>query len=144
MHLKSKTLAAFFSGLTLLTAAVPTFAQDNNLRGIALELSAAEEVGAACRISFVATNGHETDIEKAVYEVVLFGESGAVERLTLLDFRDLPAGRPRVRQFQFDKVVCSAIPRILINGAETCDGVPKGGCTDNLSLRTRTKTELIG
>lgn len=119
------------------------FAQDDG-PGVAIELSAAETVGSACRMSFLITNGHNADIDQAVYEIVLFDKAGGVAQLTLLDFRDLPAGRPRVRQFQFDGMACADIPRVLINGADTCTGVPDGGCIDNLNLSTRTGSELIG
>lgn len=112
--------------------------------GVSIELSAAEDVGTACRMSFLITNGHAVDIEQAIYEIVLFGASGGVAQMTLLDFRDLPAGRPRVRQFQFEGLACADIPRVLINGADTCTGAPEGGCIDNLHLSTRTGSELIG
>ena len=82
-----------------------------------------------------------------VYEVVLFDGAGAVSQLTLLDFEDLPASRPRVRQFAFPGKACSDISRILINGAETCtgEGLGDGACTDTLDLKSRVETtELIG
>ncbi len=122
----------------------PAMAEEARAPGISIELSAGEDVGSACRLSFLITNGHPAGIAQAVYEVVLFGPNGGVAQMTLLDFRDLPAGRPRVRQFQFDKLACADIPRILINGAETCAGAPDGGCIDNLLVSTRTGTELIG
>lgn len=139
-------IAATLMGLSPLT----TQAQDKPAEpdapapGVSIELSAAENTGSACRLSFLVTNGHATDIDKAVYEVVLFGTSGGVAQLTLLDFQDLPAGRPRVRQFQFGGLSCDSIPRVLINGAETCTGVAEGGCIRNLQLSTRTDAELIG
>ncbi len=112
---------------------------------VSIELSAAEQVGEACLLSFVAQNGHAQDIAQAVYETVLFDENGQVARLTLLDFQDLPAGRMRVRQFQFARS-CSAISRVLINGATTCTGeaLAEGACSRNLSLTSRTDQELIG
>ncbi len=112
---------------------------------VSIELSATEQVGEACLLSFVAQNGHAQDIAQAVYETVLFDENGQVARLTLLDFQDLPAGRMRVRQFQFP-YACSGISRVLINGATTCDGtdLPQGACSRDLTLSSRTDLELIG
>lgn len=137
----------FFSLTAMATALIglfPMTAMAQDAPGVSIELSGTEDVGTACRMSFLITNGHAQDIEKAVYELVLFGASGGVAQMTLLDFRDLPSGRPRVRQFQFEGLACKDIPRVLINGAETCVGAPEGGCIDNLNLTTRTGTEVIG
>ncbi len=112
--------------------------------GLSIELSSAITMSGACQMSFLATNETGQDITRAVYEVVLFGADGGVAQLSLLDFRDLPAGRPRVRQFQFDGMTCDQIPRVLINGAQTCEGTSDGGCIDALRLSTRTGTELVG
>lgn len=113
--------------------------------GISIELSAAEDIGAACKLSFVVTNGYPQDIEQVVYETVLFNALGQVARLTLLDFQDLPAGRLRVRQFQFPHA-CADISRVLINGAETCgaQALPDGACSKRLTLLSRTRMELLG
>ncbi|MDE4173100.1 hypothetical protein PXK01_02980 [Phaeobacter sp. PT47_59] len=112
---------------------------------LSIELSTAEQVGEACLLSFVAQNSHAQDIAKAVFETVLFDENGQVARLTLLDFQDLPAGRMRVRQFQFP-YACTGISRVLINGATTCEGggLPEGACSRALTLTSRTDQELIG
>ena len=77
--------------------------------GVALELNAADLVGEACRITFVATNTGTAPIDRAVYETVLFGADGAVMMLTLFDFGALPAGVPRVRQFQIADTACGRI-----------------------------------
>lgn len=112
---------------------------------ISMELSAAEEADATCKLSFVVRNGHAMDVAQAVYETVLFDGAGQVSRLTLLDFQDLPAGRLRVRQFQFPQA-CSDISRVLINGAETCEApdLAEGACTQGLSLVSRIEMELLG
>lgn len=114
--------------------------------GVSIELSAAEARGQGCLLSFVVENGFEQDITAAVYETVLFGAQGEVALLTLLDFQDLPAGRPRVRQFQFGTMACNQISRILINGAEQCDldGGPANACVSGLKLKSRLETEMIG
>ncbi|WP_052249151.1 hypothetical protein [Leisingera sp. ANG-Vp] len=112
--------------------------------GVSIELSAAEPAGEACKLSFVVQNAHAADIGKAVYETVLFDARGQVARLTLLDFQDLPAGRLRVRQFQFPQA-CEGISRVLINGADTCagEGLPEGACSRGLTLSSKVM-ELAG
>lgn len=114
--------------------------------GLQIELNDAADVDDTCRISFLVENRLGTDLSGAVFETVLFDASGAVERLTLFDMRNLPAGRPRVRQFQIDGVPCAGIGRILINGAQTCtgEGVAEGACMDSLTLTSRTDIELLG
>lgn len=112
---------------------------------VSIELSQAQPSGDACLMSFVAQNRHGSDIAQAVYEVVLFDAAGQVAELTLLDFQDLPAGRPRVRQFQFAHA-CDQIGSVLFNGAATCDGADLSdqACSKGLTLRSRTKQELLG
>jgi hypothetical protein len=140
-----KVLSPIVASLCVLGLTTPVLAQENTA-GLSIELSAAEEQDGTCLMSFVAQNNHPQDIDSAVFETVLFGESGQVARMTLLDFEQLPAGRLRVRQFRFDGMSCTAISRILINGAETCTGTDlnANACTDDLKLITRVKTELIG
>ncbi|MDA7965254.1 hypothetical protein [Ruegeria sp.] len=138
---------AVLLALPLISGAGLAHADDaGDSAGVSIELSAAEVRGQGCLLSFVAENGSAQDITKVVYETVLFGAKGEVALLTLLDFQDLPAGRPRVRQFQFDTVACDQISRILINGAETCDldGGPADVCIRGLKLKSRLETEMIG
>ncbi|MBY6113242.1 hypothetical protein KUW09_05120 [Mameliella alba] len=126
--------------------ATPVWAETVQGPHVALELNALEPVDGACRISFVVQNGHEADIAQAVYEAVLFDTQGRVNRMTLFDFGELPAARPRVRQFVLAGLACADLGRLLINGAETCEGtgLPGGACTDGLDLRSRTDVEVLG
>lgn len=142
-----------FYPLAWVTCLAPIFAPSSVMAdeiakpaGIAIELSTAEDQDGACRMSFVIRNHHPQDIDGVVFETVLFGASGQVARMTLLDFEDLPSGRPRVRQFQFDAMGCAAISSILINGSDSClgDGLPPEACDNGLILSTQTDIELIG
>ncbi len=114
--------------------------------GISLELSAAELRGQSCLLSFVAENTTNDDLAEVVFETVLFGAEGQVALLTLLDFEQLPVGRPRVRQFQFDGLSCDQISRVLINGAEQCQTKvgPTDACTDALRVKSRLNIDMIG
>lgn len=127
-------------------AATASMAEDAATPGIAIELSAADDQDGACRMSFVIRNHHPQDIDGVVFETVLFGANGQVARMTLLDLEDLPTGRPRVRQFQFDGMGCAAISSVLINGADSClgEGLAPGACDKGLVLSTRTNIELVG
>jgi len=113
--------------------------------GVQIELNALQDQGGACRLSFLAQNARTTDIEEAVYETVLFDRSGGVMMLTLFDFRDLPAGRPRVRQFDLPGIACADVARVLINGANSCQAAGDSTiCEDALGLSSRTDVELLG
>lgn len=113
---------------------------------IGLELNAATQEDAGCRLSFLVQNGLETDIEKFAVEAVLFDAQGQVSQLTLLDFAALPKARPRVRQFIIANTECSAISRLLINGASACAGpnLTPASCEKALKPSSRTNIEVIG
>ncbi|MEQ9259795.1 MAG: hypothetical protein RIG84_11920 [Roseovarius sp.] len=127
--------------------AAPALAQDqSSAPHVSVELNAAEPGEGSCKLSFLIVNSHAEPIEKAVYETVLFNGNGQVERLTLFDFGELPAGRPRVRQFTVNGLACENLSQILINGAHECTapGLAPEACEQGLELATRTDVELIG
>jgi hypothetical protein len=139
-------LSRFASAMPLVAAmvlATPLTAQEAT---ISVELNAQEQVEAGCKLSFLARNGLDGDIAKAVYETVLFDAEGQVERLTLFDFGTLPAGKPRLRQFVVPGLQCEALGQILINGASTCEAGELGAaaCLQGLSLNSRTDVEMMG
>jgi hypothetical protein len=116
------------------------------LSKIHLELNTLSDTEAACRLTFVAQNATSSEIDQAVFETVVFDSSGRVFTLSLFDFRDLPQGRSRVRQFDVPGINCSSIGRVLINGANTCtaDGADSPLCENSLSLSSRVAAELLG
>lgn len=134
----------------LLTGATPSLALAQSAEVSAarlfLELNSIQDVGGACRLTFVARNETEAMIEQAVFETVIFDTSGGVVSLSLFDFRDLPSNLPRVRQFDLPGMTCGAVGQTLINGASTCvvDGAESGVCRDGLSLSSRLSVELLG
>ena len=113
---------------------------------IGLELNRAETVGGACTLTFVATGSAPARIDRLVLEAVLFTTDGLVERLTLFDFGALPADRPRVRQFSIPDLPCETVGRILVNGAETCEGegLDPETCEAGLTPTSRDRIELVG
>ncbi|MCG7624177.1 hypothetical protein [Epibacterium sp. Ofav1-8] len=140
------TLALVAAALSFLGGATVARAEDTPPHsGVQIELNALQDQGGACRLSFLATNARNTDIEEAVYEIVLFDRSGGVMMLTLFDFRDLPAGRPRVRQFDLPETACADVGRVLLNGASRCQSAGESTiCEEALSLSSRTDVELLG
>ena len=137
---------ALSAALALSLVAPSVQAQEETGPRLSIELNAAEQVDESCRMSFLIRNGHEADVESAVFEAVLFDAEGRVDRLTLFDFGTLPAGRPRVRQFLLSNLDCGSLGQVLINGAETCEAGELGeaACTEGLELNSRADVELIG
>lgn len=113
---------------------------------LAIELNAAQPVEAGCRLTFVATNGLGADLASGVFEAVFFTRDGLVAQMSLLDFRDLPQGRMRVRQFDLPGVACPDLGRVLLNAAARCEGagVEAGACMARLKLTSRIDAEVAG
>lgn len=131
----------------LILAAQMATAQETDISGrLSVELNAAETTEGACKLTFLITNGLEAQIDKVVYESVLFGTDGQVDRLTLFDFGTLPPARPRVRQFVVPQITCEQLGRILFNGANTCEGagIAAGICETGLIPSSRTQIEVLG
>ncbi|WP_283646333.1 hypothetical protein [Marinovum algicola] len=139
---------AFWTALVPLAGPAAAAAEAETDLGahVTIELNAVAPVDAACRMSFLIQNGHASDIRQAVFEAVLFDDQGRVERLTLFDFGELPAARPRVRQFVVPDLDCAALGQVLFNGVETCssDGLSPTACSEGLELRSRADVEVLG
>lgn len=130
--------------LTAILLATPATAQDvTPAPAISVELNALDAVDGACRLVFVARNGLEADVSSLILEAVAFDADGGVAQISLFDFADLPAGLPRVRQFDLPGLSCNAIGSLLVNGVQSCDA---GGadCAGSLTVSSRTDVELLG
>jgi len=127
--------------LALLLGGAPALAGEEDTLGLTLAGADPAEgaAGPACRLSFLAENGLGTDLAALVLEAVIFTKDGSVERLLLLDFRDLPAAKPRLRQFDLPGADCAALGQVLINGAARCEGVgiDPGACIAGLKPASR-------
>ncbi|MEP5730425.1 MAG: hypothetical protein ABJL67_13775 [Sulfitobacter sp.] len=98
-------------------------AEEVDLTGkIAVELNAAQTSDTDCTLTFMITNGLDVQVDRVVYETVLFNTNGQANRLTLFDFGTLPPKRPRVRQFAVPEVTCDQLGCVLFNGANACEG----------------------
>lgn len=109
---------------------------------LSLELNAAQPSDKGCRLTFVVNNGLGADLSKAAFEIALFNDAGVVDRLTVLDFRELPAGKTRVTRFDLSGTDCGKIGRVLVNSATECagNGVEPTACMR--SLKTASKAGI--
>ena len=118
-------------------------AQDSRL---SVELNEVAPSEKGCKLTFVATNGLTQSLDKASFEFVLFDGKGLVERMAVLDFRDLPAGKMKVRQFDLAGTKCDQVKSLLINDAPVCtgEGVAKDACMKALATGSKLPVELKG
>ena len=130
----------------LLSSGAAAQSADSSDSRLHIELNMVSDVEAACRLTFVAQNTTERDIDQAIFETVVFDRSGGVVTLSLFDFRDVPRDTPRVRQFDVQGMTCAGVGRVLINGINTCtvEGEKSGVCKTSLSLSSRIPVELLG
>jgi hypothetical protein len=112
--------------------------------GLSLELNALQSSDKGCRLTFVIANHLSGDIAKAAFEIALFDRTGVVDRLTVLDFRELPRGKTKVSRFDLTGADCGKISRVLVNSATTCDGsgIEPSDCLTKLRASTRAKVEF--
>jgi hypothetical protein len=113
---------------------------------LSIELNMVEQQEDTCRLTFVAQNSLGGDVSAVVFETVLFDRAGQVIDLTLFDFRDLPDGSPRVRQFDLVGVDCASVGRVLLNDIHACTGsnLTPEVCAAGLRWSSRTDVELLG
>lgn len=106
---------------------------------LVLELNGAQPSGKGCRLTFVVTNKLGAELTKSAFEIALFNEAGVVDRLTVLDFNELPAGKTKVARFDLAGTDCTKISRVLVNHATECTGAgidPKA-CLSQLKPETK-------
>lgn len=109
---------------------------------LALDLNALQPSQGGCRLTFVVANHLPTPIDRAAFEMALFNKDGVVDRLSVLDFKGLPAGKTKVSRFDLSGVQCDAISRVLINDATACDGAGTAADTCMSTLRTTSKSGI--
>jgi hypothetical protein len=104
-----------------------------------LELNGAQPSDKGCRFTFVVTNDLGASLTKAAFEIALFNDAGVVDRLTVLDFKDLPAGKTKVARFDLSALDCSKVSRVLVNSATECvgDGIAPTACLGQLKTAAK-------
>jgi hypothetical protein len=137
-------LASFLAtALVLASSANQTaLAEDAPGRSLYLELNAAQPSDKGCRFTFVVTNDLGADLSAAAFELVLFDAQGVVDRLSVLEFRDMPKGKTKVSRFDLAGVDCGKIGRILVNAATQCagEGIAASDCMKG--IRTASKATI--
>ncbi|RLQ88251.1 hypothetical protein [Notoacmeibacter ruber] len=129
-----------FSAGAIAQEAKPATAEQKSLT---LELnSVSSQANNSCRMTFVAHNGIEADLESAGFEVVLFDKKGLVNRMTVFDFGALPNGKTLVKRFDLPETDCADLSRVLVNGVARCEGagIDSKNCAN--AIATRNKTDL--
>ncbi len=136
----------FVAGALIASAllSAPAFADDapTSAAGhLKLELNALQPADKACRVTFLATNGLTASLDKATFELAVFGADGAISRVVSADFKGLTAGKTKVLQFDLKDLGCDGIGRVLVNDVTACagPGIAPGACLAGLETSTRTK-----
>jgi hypothetical protein len=111
---------------------------------LTLELNALQPSEKGCRLTFVVTNNLKAPLDKAAFEIALFNEAQVVDRITVLDFKDLPQGKTKVRRFDLGDTDCSKIARVLVNDATECSGtgVDPKACIRQLNPMTKSGVQF--
>lgn len=136
------SLRLLTSTLAVSLGVVPAWAQSAPAPSLNLELNAAQPSDKGCRLTFVVNNALGSDLSKAAFEIALFNEAGVVDRLTVLDFKDLPSGKTKVTRFDLAGADCGKLSRVLINSATECAGNGVEPATCMRGLKTSTKTGI--
>lgn len=96
---------------------------------VSVELNKLEPADDACRTYLVLENGFERELESLRLDLVVFDTDGIIARRLAVETGPLAAGTTRVKAFNFDRVDCDAVGRLLLNGVldcETADGAVEG------------------
>lgn len=130
--------------VVLACAAASTASAQDAKPALALELNAVQPSEKGCRLTFVVANKLGAELSRAAFEVALFNDLGVVDRLTVLDFKELPAGKTKVTRFELANTDCTKVTRVLINNATECqgDGVEPTACMRQLSTSSKAGIEF--
>lgn len=139
----SRLLAAILAASPV--ASGPAFGGEAEpVPSLSLELNGLDATEAGCRFTFVIANGLGAPLDNAGFEIVLFDKAGLVSRLVTLDFKELPDGKTKVRQFDLPGVDCAGLGRVLVNDATECSGagIDAGACISKLKASTKAGVEF--
>ncbi len=131
--------AAFIAAASSVSAQEATAPAAAAAPALVLELNGVQPSDKGCRLTFVVTNNLGGELSKAAFEIALFNDSGVVDRLTVLDFNELPAGKTKVARFDLAGTDCARISRVLVNHATECtgSGIDPKACLSQLKPETR-------
>jgi hypothetical protein len=143
---RASTLAshAIYVVASLASAILPAKAQEAGENpALLLELNGAQPSDKGCRLTFVVTNNLGAELSKAAFEIALFNDAGVVDRLTVLDFNELLAGKTKVARFDLAGVDCTRISRVLVNHATECTGTGIDPKACLAQLKPETKSTIV-
>ena len=148
----ARSFASFVAGgLMVVGSVLPAYAQDAAAaapaapaNALEVELNALAPSQKGCMMTFVALNKLAAPVNKISIELAFFNDKNAVDKITVLDFRDLPEGKKRVRQFDMPNMKCEAVTRIIINDTRVCDGPAAGACMKGLVTRSQISVPFEG
>ena len=140
--MKTATLVLSAAAATVLSTDAGAQEAAKAAPALSLELNGAQPSDKGCRLTFVVNNGLGGDLAKAAFEIALFNDAGVVDRLTVLDFKDLPADKTKVTRFDLAGTECGKISRVLVNGVTECVGAGLDPATCTRGLKTTTKAGI--
>lgn len=129
MLFRSSAAIACAAALTLFSAAEAVVAQDAPTFTLELN-SAAQTDNGSCRLTYVASNQSDTPLDRTAYEIAVFDADGVVNRLLVLEFGALVAGKTKVLQFDLAGSPCTSISRIVVNDVTACTVADTGETSD--------------
>lgn len=143
-RLAAMALAALAVAAPFGIASAQDAAPESKTTELAVELNSLQPTSSGCRFTFMVKNDLGGELTSAAFELVLFDKAGMVSRMTIVDFKDLPNGKTKVRQFDFSGVDCAKLGRVLINDATECkgEGIDPRACIRSLSTESRTEATL--
>ena len=115
-----------------------------NAQKLDVELNALVPSQKGCMMTFVAENDLATPIGKISFELAFFNDKNAVDRITVLDFRDLPRRQEAGTAIRYAGVKCETVSRIIINDTPVCDGPAAGECKAALTTRSQLSVPFEG
>lgn len=139
----ARTILGLTSAICL--AAAPASAQEKApAPALNLELNAVQPSEKGCRLTFVVNNRLAGDLERVAFELALFDKAGSVDRLAVLAFKEMPAGKTKVSRFDIAGLDCATLGRVLVNEATECigAGVEPAECMRRLSTSTKAGIEF--
>ena len=142
---KATTVIALI--MTLLASPWASATQDK----LSIELNKVEQIESSCHVFFLARNPLKQPINSLSFETVLLDQQGAISRLAVLDFLDLPANKVRMRQFEFPNLQCDDVKQLLFNSLISChsnanvntDNEAASLCANNLMFTSLTNIEVL-
>ncbi|MEM8688174.1 MAG: hypothetical protein AAGF81_12640 [Pseudomonadota bacterium] len=84
-------------------------------------------------------------IKDASLELVVFLQDGTIDRFVQISTGRLPARKTRAKQFDFDKLDCAKVEKVLLNDVKACEGesLTPALCLGKLNVSGGTSIKFI-